>query len=91
VNPVALQIPGREQEEFVIAKNQPQYIPLPATVINTHEGVAVVTRWRPTAEELHQLFEGADVWITHLTFGGKLQPLKVGTTCPEEALNAEPT
>lgn len=84
MNPVSVQIPGNESDEFVIAKDQPQYIPLPAVWIRTSEGIAVVTRWRPTDEERQQVADGADIWLQSLTFGGPLQPIKLTTECPVE-------
>lgn len=84
MNAIAVQIPGHESDEFVIAKDQPQYIPLPAVAIQTPEGIAVVTRWRPTDEERAQLAAGADIWLSSLTFGGPLQPVRLTIECPVE-------
>lgn len=84
MNPVAVQIPGHETDEFVIAKDQPEYIPLPAVAIDTPEGIAIVTRWRPDAEERAALAAGADIWLLSLTFGGPLQPVRLTVECPVE-------
>lgn len=91
MNPVALQIPGREADEFVIAKDQPPYTPLPAARVTLLNGeLGVVTRWRPSEEERMAIASGADIWVQHLTFGGPLQPLWVGAECPIE-IDQEPS
>ena len=82
MKPVALQIPGHERDEIVIGKDQPEYVPLPALRLITEEGIATVTRWRPSDEERAQLLAGADIWLQQLTGRGPLQPVKVGVECP---------
>lgn len=61
---------------MVFAKDQPQYIPLPASVDN--EGT-VMTEWEPTAEELELLFKGGRVrlWLNHtqVELGRPLTPI----------------
>lgn len=58
----------------VIAKDQPGYDPLPASV--SPDGL-VMTEWEPSAEELARLMSGARVRIWAHTFGQPLQPLNV--------------
>lgn len=82
MRPVALQIPGLESKEFVIAKDQPEYIPLPALPIHSDMGPGVLTRWEFTLEEREQIAKGADLWVQHLTFGGPLQPVAFTIECP---------
>lgn len=57
---------------IVIAKDQPEYIPLPAFF--TPEGY-VITEWELTAEELARLMTGGRLRLSILTFGRPLQPL----------------
>lgn len=64
----------------VFAKDQPQYLPLPASVGPT--GI-VTTEWEPTAEELEQLFVGGRVQLRVYTFGQPLQPVSVSVLEPE--------
>ncbi len=71
MRPVA---PSVEGGRIVFGANQVEYEPLPAAI--TREGV-VVTDWEPSAEDLATLMEGGRVRISILTFGDKLQPLKV--------------
>lgn len=54
------------------AKDQPEYVPLPAAV--SPAGV-VLTEWEPTAAELHALCTGGRVRLQVLTFGRALQPV----------------
>lgn len=55
------------------AKNQPQYLPLPA---RREQDGAVLSCWQAAlAERIYFLFTGK-LWLTQLTFGGPLQPLR---------------
>lgn len=56
----------------IIAKDQPEYIPLPASVDNN--GV-VMTEWEPTAEELQKLFTGGRIRLWIYTYNHPLQPV----------------
>lgn len=63
----------------VFAKDQPEYMPLPAFV--DENGVAV-TCWRPTwRERLRILFTG-QIWVGQLTFNNPLQPQFVAAVDP---------
>lgn len=62
------------------AKDQPQYIPLPASV-DAH-GV-VMTEWEPTEEELDRLLSGGRIRLWVHTFGNPLQPVRVEAIEPE--------
>ena len=57
----------------VIAKDQPQYLPLPAYRWNDEQGTIVfcmsVSRW----EAIKMLFSGR-LWVQFLTFGNPVQP-----------------
>lgn len=84
-------------EPITYAKDQPEYIPLPALRQAISEKPtpqelsgwhgAVISRWRPTTEELEKLMAGDDICLETWTFGnvcGKcgaaqgLQPVKIG-------------
>lgn len=60
------------QSNIVIAKDQPEYIPLPACVC--HTGV-VISCWALSKEEVNQIAESQLLWLKQLTFGQPLQPL----------------
>jgi hypothetical protein len=76
VEPTAVHAGGRL---VVFAKDQPQYLPLPASVDAT--GV-VMTEWEPTAEELARLMDGGRVRIWLYTFNRPLQPIQVEVAEP---------
>lgn len=59
--------------QVVFAKDQPEYIPLPANF----NGVEVETKWRLTwRERLSVLFRGS-IYLSLLTFGKPLQPIRL--------------
>lgn len=64
-------IPNLDLEERIFAaKDQP----LPAHIV---DGNLVLTRWRPSWNERLQILFGGSVWLGQLTFGHRLQPIKV--------------
>lgn len=72
-------VPPKGWNEVVYAKDQPQYLPLPALLSMMSDG-QMVTRWTLSPEERAAIAGGADVFLTVLTFGRPLQPvlLEVG-------------
>lgn len=79
---VALQIPGHEADELVIARDQPEYIPLPALSIIMGDVAGMLTRWRPSDAERAALANGADIWLETMTFGDRMQPVRITVECP---------
>jgi hypothetical protein len=65
----------------VYAKDQPEYLPLPA--YQQPDGT-VTSCWLPNAEERERLIAGEPIYIDLLTFGQPLQPLRV-YVAPEAA------
>lgn len=59
----------------IIAKDQPQYIPLPAELVAGPKGAVVLTRWTFTSEERARIAAGMDLYLSVLTFDNPLQPL----------------
>lgn len=70
-----VQVDGWEAKTY--AKTQPEYRPLPCLYQRGPHG-AVLSRWRPTAEELAALLAGSDLYLEQWTFGEALQPVKLG-------------
>jgi hypothetical protein len=62
----------------VIAKDQPEYIPLPARVEN---GVATFC-WQLSWRERVRLLLRGEIWHQVMTFNGPLQPQKLSTKNP---------
>lgn len=78
-------VEGLEDREIIIAKDQPEYTPLPALVGGAPMLQVVLTRWTFTPEERVAIQIGEDLFLTTLTFGHPLQPIKltVGEPDPE--------
>ncbi len=72
--------PGIETMELrVYAKDQPQYIPLPARV---DSGGTVVTCWQLTWRERLTLLLRGTLFLTLLTFNKPLQPIRCSVDKP---------
>lgn len=56
----------------VLAKDQPQYRPLPLVQLDGPEG-RCISRWTLTSEERDALIAGADLFIEQLTFNPGFQ------------------
>jgi hypothetical protein len=69
-------VPGLEAHELVFAKDQPEYIPLRALRARTNDG-RVMSRWSLTAEQRKAVADGADIFLTLMTFGNPLQPISM--------------
>ena len=79
MQPVSPVFPGRDVEEIVFAKDQPEYIPLPAV---SRDGI-IHTRWRLTLRErIRVLFRGT-IYHSHMTFNRPPFPIKLSTEEPE--------
>jgi len=68
-------IEGREAEEVLYAKDQPQYKPLRCLVDDSRGDRRVTSRWTLTEEQRKAVAEGADIYLTLLTHGNPLQPI----------------
>lgn len=79
-------MPGMEQHEVVYAKNQPQYQPLRTLIVDPGPQYRVMSRWTLTPEQRKAVAEGADIFLTVLTFRNPLQPVLIGIDNPEERL-----
>lgn len=72
-----IQFPG---SNVTFAKDQPEYLPLPAHVSN-HDG-RVTSCWKLTARErIKALFTGR-LWLQQLAFGQPLQPQRPSVDRP---------
>lgn len=80
VSPV---MPGSQDLEIVLAKNQPEYNPLPVMYLNT-PSVPMISRWRLTEEEREMIRNGADIVLTQLTFGLQFRPVNLQIVAQDE-------
>lgn len=78
MKPVSPVFPGAK--EVVYAKDQPQYIPLPAH--RSSDGV-VTTRWKLSLREKFHLLFGRPLYLQVMTFNSPLQPVKLTIDTPD--------
>lgn len=62
-------------EAVVLAKNQPQYLPLPV-IRSSYPLGRVTSRWSLSLWERILVLFGGSLWIQQLTFGDPTQPIK---------------
>jgi len=76
MKPVSPVLPGCPNiPEVVFAKDQPEYVPLPAVIMDKATGIPVMTRWRLTDDERRWIAAGGEIVLTQMTFGRSLQPV----------------
>lgn len=80
VSPV---VPGREAMELIFAKDQRQFLPLPALAVEDGSPGRIVTRWELTEEDRQRLAAGGSIYVWITTYHQPLQPLAVTTYAPE--------
>jgi hypothetical protein len=80
MKPIKPVVPGVDLPVTVIAKDQPQYIPLPAYI---DPGGAVLTCWHLTWRERLTVLCIGNVWLTVLAMHRPLQPIKLETVPPD--------
>lgn len=69
--------------EVVLAKDQPEYIPLPVAVVDYSDGVrSMISSYRLSWRERLQILFTGRVWWEQLTFGHALQPQKMYVSEP---------
>lgn len=77
MRPISPVVAGQHESEIVFAKDQPQYIPLPALPV---EDGLMLTRWRFTWRERLQILFFCDLYLWIRTFGKPLQPVSLEIT-----------
>jgi len=80
MNPVEPTVRASNMRLVTFAKDQPQYIPLPALV--DANGV-VMTEWELSEEELHRVMCGGRIRLWIHTCGHPLQPLCIEVIPPD--------
>ena len=63
------------EQTVVYAKDQPQYLPLPAMVDNNNNGM-VISCWKPSFRDRLRVLFGAKLWVSLMMFGKPLTPSK---------------
>lgn len=65
-------------QEIVLARNQPQYKPLPVAYLEYMDGTkSMISCYKLTWRERFMIFLSGMVWWEQLTFGEPLQPQKM--------------
>lgn len=80
VSPVIPNQPETHGLEIVFAKDQPEYLPLPA--IRCSDG-QVITRWSLSWRERLRVLWTGSLWLRQLTFNEPLQPQSPTVEAPE--------
>jgi hypothetical protein len=80
MKPTSPVIPGQTLPEYVIAKDQPPYLPLPVIF----DGEKVTSRWALSWRERLRVLIGGSVWLQVRTCGQPLQPVRVSSRHPFE-------
>lgn len=81
MQPVSPVIPSANSDEVTYAKDQPEYLPLPAVKL---EDGTILTRWALSEDEKRLILEQGYVYLEVLTFNQPLQPLRLSAEVPEE-------
>ena len=76
-------MPGSEEVEIALGKDQPEYVTLPAVYLSGATA-PMVTRWRFTDAEREAIAAGADIVLTQLTFREPFRPVHLQVTMPDE-------
>jgi hypothetical protein len=89
--PISPVVPGFEEYEKEIAKNQPEYLTLPAIsvlmpITEDSEAIHVLSCWQLTPEDLEKINQTGKIWVFMTTFGGRPQPLRLDFDCPALAV-----
>lgn len=69
------------EQTVVIAKNQPQYLPMPAFVQGDDQGTTI-TCWKMSWKERFQVLFTGKIWHRMLTFKQPMQPQLLQTYSP---------
>ena len=86
MEPISPVMPGSEPIEIVYAKEQKEYVPLPAVYVNNANSRTVISRWRLSDQERAEIAAGADVVLQLLMpMGAFLTPSNLQIVMPDEA------
>ena len=75
MKPVSPVVPGQEEFEYVLAKNQPQRFQALPVLVTGDEEKRMISRWEFTDEERGLIASGGSLLVQQLTFGNLFQPL----------------
>lgn len=70
-----------------LAKDQPQYEPLPVFIDRSGDEIPMTCCFQLTPEEIEQVTKTGKFWMTQLTFGHPFQPIRLSALSPFENTN----
>lgn len=70
------------EQTVVLAKDQPQYLPLPVHYDQAAEGTPMTCCFKLSSGELEEINRTGMIWHRQLTFGQPLQPIMLLTKNP---------
>lgn len=70
------------QQTDVLAKNQPQYTPLPVHVGSQDDSFPMTACFELSEEEKAEIAATGKLWYTQITFGHPFQPVHLSTQNP---------
>jgi hypothetical protein len=76
-------VPAFQHLEIVLAKDQPEYAPLPALPVD--DGQKLITRWRFSWRERLQVLVRGDLYLWIWTFRRAVQPVALEVSRPDVA------
>lgn len=79
-----------EGSNVVLAKDQPEYQPLPVLTVGDPEGT-VISCWELSDDDIETLRQTRKLWFSQLTFGQPLQPQLPQVEVPEAVWQATST
>jgi hypothetical protein len=76
MKPISPVIKNYEDREIIFAKDQPEYLPLPALRL-TGDSTPILSRWRFTEEERTRVALVADILLTQFIFTDLYHPIQM--------------
>jgi hypothetical protein len=76
MKPISPVIPGYENIEIIFAKNQAEYMPLPALRLHG-DTTPILSRWRLDDEDRKRIAAGADILLTQHIFTDLFHPIQM--------------
>lgn len=70
------------EQTHILAKDQPQYTPLPVHIDETNEATPMTFCCELSDEEIAELVATKKLWFTQSTFGKPFQPVRLSTQNP---------
>jgi hypothetical protein len=76
MKPISPVLDGYQDKEVIFAKNQKEYLPLPALILKD-PGKPVLSRWKLDDEERQRIAAGADILMTQYIFEDLYHPVQM--------------